>query len=107
MAYRSTGQQQWEKEVTETINGGLPTMVRAQFSLSFPAIPLGTPASGVASASGAKVGDFVLLVPSMATVGLIFSGVVTTDGSLTIYAQNYTTDTVSPGTVSFSALLIR
>jgi len=101
---------QWFKEVREGLNGllgGMSATARASFTLTFINVPLGSNLAMTADAAGAKVGDFVVLMPSMSTVGLIFSGTVLTDDVVTVYAQNYTTDTVSSPAISFDALFIR
>lgn len=106
----TNGWLQWFKEVREGLNGilgGMSATARASFTMTFTNVPLGSNLAMTAPAAGAKTGDFVLLRPSMSTVGLIFSGAVLNDGVVTVYAQNYTTDTVSSAAITFDALFIR
>lgn len=109
-SYFSTGQQQWNKEVWEALNSilsGVSSTSKATFSLTFSSIPLQSASSQTAAATGAKQGDIVVLHPSSHVAGVIFTGTVNSDGQATIYAHNYTSDTVSPGTVQFTAIFLR
>ncbi|OWY32861.1 hypothetical protein CEJ45_19385 [Herbaspirillum aquaticum] len=108
--YFSTGQQQWNKEVSEALNAILPGVSsanKASFSMNFGSIPLQSAVNQTTAAAGAKPGDIVALHPSSYVAGVIFTGVVGSSGNVTVYAHNYTSDTVTPGTVQFTAIFLR
>lgn len=102
----TNGWLQWFKEVWQAL-GGINQTARASFSATFGTVPLGTVATQTVTANGAQVGDWVLLKPSANMSGVIFQGEVTAANQLRILAINPTTDSISVGAVSFSAIFFR
>lgn len=104
------GWKKWCQEVTDGLNSlttGLSSTASGSFTLTFPEVALGANLAISAPLAGASVGDIVVLHPSSSMTGVIFTGIVTLADTVSIVANNYTTDAVTPGTVSFTVILLR
>ena len=54
-----------------------------------------------AASTGARVGDAVTVTPTSDVSGLIFTGVVTANDTVTVYAKNFTIAAIDPASQVF------
>lgn len=96
----------WFKRVFIALTGWNKSMT-ASAAHDFGAIAAASQASTTITITGARSGDVVLVSPSADTAGLVFSGVVTANDTVTIYAKNYTAGAINPASTTFRAIVFQ
>lgn len=90
----------WFKQIFIAMTGWSKSMT-ASVTHDFGAIAAASQASTTLTVTGARSGDAVLVTPSEDTSGVVFSGVVTANDTVTIYAKNYTAGAINPASTTF------
>jgi hypothetical protein len=75
--------------------------------IDFPSIAPQSQASTTVSIKGARAGDAVQITPLADTAGIVYSGVVTSADTVTVYAKNYTAAAVDPASTTFRIIVIQ
>lgn len=76
--------------------------IAAQSQLSAVVTP--APASGLV---GVRLGDAVQVTPTTDVNGVIFTGVVTANNTLTLYAKNFTAGAINPASQVFQIVVLQ
>lgn len=96
----------WFKEVFIALSGWTKAMT-ASAAHNFGSIAALSQASTTITVTGARSGDAVLVTPSADTAGIVFSGVVTANDVVTIYAKNYTAGAIDPASTTFRVIVFQ
>lgn len=102
----SPGWSNWFSQATNAVQGWTKSYT-AQSTLDFPSIPANSQQRLNTSAAPLKVGDIVHVTPLIDIAGVIFTGIVATDGVLTIIASNITTGAINPPSTSFRVVILQ
>lgn len=70
-------------------------------TLDFAAIPAQSQTTLTATVSGVRVGDAVQVTPTVDVSGVIFTGVVTANNVVTVYAKNFSAGSINPASQVF------
>ena len=76
--------------------------IPANSELALTAVPV--PALGL---TGARAGDCVHVTPAANVSGVLFTGVVTANNTVTVYAKNFSTGAIDPASQSFRIVVIQ
>jgi hypothetical protein len=77
------------------------------FPLDFPSAPAQSQSSLQVTAIGARAGSAVLVTPSIDVPGVYFSGVVTANDIVTLYAKNFTGSAIDPSAQPFRIIILQ
>lgn len=76
-------------------------------TLDFGATPAQSQTSLTFTITGVRPGDSVQITPTTDVSGIIFTGVVTADNVVTVYAKNFTTGSINPASQVFRLLALQ
>lgn len=63
--------------------------------------------STAVTVTGARSGDSVSVTPSTNTSGVIYTGVVTANDAVTLYAKNFTAGAINPASTTFRIIVFQ
>jgi hypothetical protein len=79
-----------------------------RFTLDFGSVSANSQSSGLTvTIPGAKQGDSVSVTPYLDTVGIAYKALVTADGTVTIYAINFTAGAINPASMQYRVVVIQ
>lgn len=76
-------------------------------TMDFPAVPPAGQVSATAPVPGARAGDAVQLTALADTPGVIFSGYISANNTVTVVAKNFTAAPVDPAPTAFRIIVIQ
>lgn len=96
----------WLEQVFRGLTGWSKSMTTS-VTHDFGSIAGAAQASTTTTVTGARSGDAVLVTPSADTTGIIYSGVVTANDTVTIYAKNFTAGAIDPASTTFRVIVFQ
>ena len=85
----------WDKGYTQAATLDFPnTLAQAQSGLTV-------------TVAGVRVGDAVQVAPTADVSGIVFTGVVTANNTVTVYAKNFTSAAIDPLPQSFRLFILQ
>ncbi|SNT33822.1 hypothetical protein SAMN06265795_12652 [Noviherbaspirillum humi] len=102
----SPGWQNWFNQVFACLNGWRSSF-RTSVIYAFGAIPAQSQASTTVAVNKARPGDSVLVTPAADTPGISYSGVVTANDTVTLYAKNFTAGAITPASTTFRIIVLQ
>lgn len=76
-------------------------------TVDFPLVAAQSEQPLAVTVTGARAGDAVQVTPSFNTVGILYSGVVTADNTVTLYAKNFTAGAINPASQQFRIIVLQ
>lgn len=76
-------------------------------TLNFGSTNAQTQTSLTVTVTGARTGDAVWVTPTTDVSGFVFTGVVTSDNTVTVYAKNITVGAVDPASQVFRIIILQ
>ena len=96
----------WFQQVFLAVAGVVKTF-NVTVTLNFANTAAGAQSSLTATVNGARSGDLVIVTPTADESGMIFTGVVTAIDTVTVYAKNFSTAPVNPGSQVYRILVVQ
>lgn len=96
----------WFQQVFLAVAGVVKTF-NVTVTLDFANTGAGAQSSLTATVNGARSGDLVIVTPTADVSGMIFTGVVTAIDTVTVYAKNFSTGAVNPGSQVYRILVVQ
>lgn len=96
----------WLKRLVMTVSGWNRSLTAA-LTHDFGSIAAASQASATVTVTGARDGSAVLVTPSADTTGISYSGVVTANDTVTIYAKNFTAGAINPASTTFRVIVFQ
>jgi hypothetical protein len=98
---------EWFTQVWSGLSGWKRTWNKA-VTYDFANVPANSQITGTtATITGVRSGDAVLVTPASDTAGIIFTGVVTANDTVTLYAKNFTMAGVDPPSKAFRIIVFQ
>lgn len=104
--FGSPGWVNWFTQVFTALTGWKQTITNTKV-FDFGSIAGQTQSSTTVTVTGARSGAVVLVTPLADTSGVIYSGVVTANDTVTIYAKNYTAGAIDPASTTFRVIVFQ
>lgn len=104
--FGTTGWANWFTQVFDSLLGWRQTFNRAQV-FDFGSIPALSQASTTVTVTGVRPGSAVMVTPLTETPGIVYSGVVTANNTVTIFAKNYTGGAIDPPSNTFRIIVFQ
>lgn len=95
----------WFQQVFDALGWGRSFNYSAP--IDFPSIPAQSQSAFVVSVPKVRAGSAVIVTPAIDTPGVYYSGVVTADNQVTVYAKNFSSAAVNPITQSFRIIVLQ
>lgn len=96
----------WFKQVLQGLSGWNQSM-HGSVSFDFGLIAAGAQASTTVTVRGARSGAAVIVTPSADVAGIIFTGVVSANDTVTLYAKNHTSGAINPPITTFRVIVLQ
>ena len=86
---------------------GLKKTFNVTATIDFGNTASGGQSSSTVTVTGARSGDIVIVTPTADVTGMVFTGVVTAIDTVTVYAKNFSTGAVDPGSQVYRILVVQ
>jgi len=77
------------------------------FTIDFPNTIANAQSSATVTITGTRAGDAVQVTPLADVSGIIFTGVVTADNTVTVYAKNFTVAAINPASQNYKIVVLQ
>jgi len=96
----------WFQQVFTALSGWSSSS-KVSLDFNFGAIPAQSELSTTTTVAGARSGATVIVAPLLNTAGIFYTGVVTADDTVTLYAKNFTAGVVNPASTTFRIIVLQ
>lgn len=96
----------WFQQLFNALAGWNKSLSKSA-DIDFGSIGAASEASSPITVTGARSGSVVSVTPLANTAGIFYTGVVTSDDTVTLYAKNFTAGPINPASTTFRIIVLQ